>query len=495
MLAFPGSIAMDDQEVLFVADRKLNVIQLFDREGNFQAVFGDENGPMIFADLSSMVMDPKSGILAIYNAVEQRLEIFKDLKTQYDLKGLAHQANFQYLRAKRLANGIGNREQQVCQQCHDGHLVGPTPRAFNHPIFAEGQNQEKTAGNAPEDASAEIALNGCLSCHIMHGSLSADGTDLKLKNQCQDCHASATDKKNHHPSQLELASSDTTQGNKDTPTNRAGVTHDAPECLTCHSVHNGVDEASLNFQKDNPNTFCLSCHFSETSQFQHPLMQTLTMETSPQAGKPGLSSKTHAVTCLSCHSIHRFGDDSSTKTESAAKLQKECVFCHEEQSRISEPHRLADHEIDPSWPQSLGSLKGHSCLGCHAMHPNQKATALLKSANDLKVFDPASRLCLSCHEEKATPSQREANRIHPRNLLTNKLPNGSQLLTYDSEGKKITDLDQGGNLGCLSCHVSHGPDKMLKPTDAVIPLCLSCHQQNGLPLYKQFHKMSEGKNP
>lgn len=71
-----GRVAVGENDVMFVADRQVPVIRMYDREGNFiRNVGGEGRGPGEYSRISGMRTFP-DGILAVWDARNQRISVY-----------------------------------------------------------------------------------------------------------------------------------------------------------------------------------------------------------------------------------------------------------------------------------------------------------------------------------------------------------------------------------------------------------------------------------
>jgi len=155
---------------------------------------------------------------------------------------------------------------------------------------------------------------------------------------------------------------------------------------------------------------CLGCHAAAHPNFERS-----------EHGKANLS-------CIGCHSIHKFQEEASLLKVSQPKL---CYTCHTDlKPAFAQPFH---HKVDE------GLMK---CSDCHNPHGTFQA-AQLKSTADQNA------ICVKCHTETAGPFVYE----HP---------------VVKTEG-------------CTICHSPHGsPNPRLLNTANVNTLCLQCHSETNM---------------
>jgi len=169
---------------------------------------------------------------------------------------------------------------------------------------------------------------------------------------------------------------------------KAGVS-----CISCHSVHSSMDEASL--LKVAQPKLCYACHTDVKPAFAQPFHHKV---------DEGL------MTCSDCHDAHGTFQDKNLRTTSDQNAI--CSKCHTE---TAGPFAF-EHPV----------IKTEGCVSCHSPHgsPNPR---LLVTAN-------VNTICLQCHS--ATNPTAFPNAISPLG------PAHNQAMQYVS---------------CTSCHTQiHG---------------------------------------
>jgi DmsE family decaheme c-type cytochrome len=202
----------------------------------------------------------------------------------------------------------------------------------------------------------------------------------------------------------------------DNPHSRLALMHSG-KGITCESCHGpgkahvdsgGVASKIFQFSKASAQQIdatCLGCHADAHPNF----------ERSPH-GKAGIS-------CLSCHSIHKFQSEADLLKVSQPQL---CENCHADvKMAFAQPFH---HPVEE------GLLK---CTDCHDPHGSFQSNQLRSTADQ-------NMICTKCHTETAGPFVYE----HP---------------VIKTEG-------------CTSCHSPHGsPNPRLLKVSNVNTLCLQCH--------------------
>ena len=206
--------------------------------------------------------------------------------------------------------------------------------------------------------------------------------------------------------------------------------------VTCESCHGpgrehveaggGSLETLFLFNKATPKAVdgkCLECHAAAHPNFDRS------------------AHGTAGVSCVSCHSVHKFERETSLLKVSQPKL---CYTCHTDiKPAFAQPFH---HKVDE------GLM---NCSDCHNPHGTFKQKELRSSV-------AGDAVCVKCHTEKAGPFVYE----HP--------PIRTE--------------------GCTSCHYPHGsPNPRLLTRNNVNALCLQCHTASmnfTAPGTPSFHNMA-----
>ena len=128
------------------------------------------------------------------------------------------------------------------------------------------------------------------------------------------------------------------------------------------------------------------------------------------------------------------------------------------------------------------------CLDCHPTH-SDSPVATVQGVN------PAAERCLACHDSKQgkAGAPHVSEYIHPAMMFT---PGGERweplgaLTLYGPNGKPVA-ADANGDLTCMTCHYTHGPDATHPADHLRRPgwqgVCSACHGDDALMVYKYFH--------
>jgi DmsE family decaheme c-type cytochrome len=240
--------------------------------------------------------------------------------------------------------------------------------------------------------------------------------DLVGSEACETCHEDINKKFAENPhSRLAML-----HGGK-------GVT-----CEACHGpgrehVEGGGDvEKIFRFSKATPKAVdetCLECHAGKHPDFDRSAH-----------GEAGVS-------CIGCHSVHKFEGEANLLKVSQPKL---CYTCHT--------------DVKPAFAQPFHHKVNEglmSCSDCHDPHGTFKEKGLHSSV-------AGDAVCVKCHTDTAGPFVYE----HP--------PIRTE--------------------GCTSCHFPHGsPNPRLLTRSNVNSLCLQCHSASmnfNAPGVPSFHNQA-----
>ncbi len=389
----------------------------------------------------------------------------------------------------------------VLGEDHSGHLTGAALRAA----------LERRADDP--DAPAQPTDGSCLSCHAMHG---ASGDPIMRDpgdgEACLGCHPAAGRDATNHPLGR-VPGSDLLRNHKDESVVLAaggGI-----GCLTCHDLA-GRPESHLVRTLDRGKAVCLDCH---------------TARKDLQGGGHADLVKGTAPTCIACHDVHggaRAEHFLTTLSSASAGDPRGCLSCHGPGGRADkrgvQPGKvghpvdgrdadgepltcLSCHDAHEAERPTAGSCTechqteasaaargGHgkaTCIDCHAAH---ESTLTLTRIGSSKL-NPASGRCLACHAPTAAGANapKVAQFEHPAPMFK---PDGTRwtplggLPLFDKSGAEV-GATENGDLTCQSCHLVHGPDEKrtgkLRRAEGWQTACASCHGDEALVLYQDFH--------
>jgi len=216
----------------------------------------------------------------------------------------------------------------VCASCHEAESKG----------FASNPHSKL----ALEHGNAGVTCEGCHGPGKAHVEGGGDVTKIfnpakapakEVDSTCLGCHGGA------HANFERSAHGE------------AGVS-----CVSCHSVHAGVEKEHL--LKAAQPTLCFQCHSDQKAQFMMPFHHKV---------NEGLMS------CSDCHDPHGTFHGKALRT--TAEQNAVCVKCHTE---TAGPF-VYEHPV----------VKTDGCVSCHSPHGSPNAR-LLNVAN-------INTLCLQCH--------------------------------------------------------------------------------------------------
>jgi len=156
---------------------------------------------------------------------------------------------------------------------------------------------------------------------------------------------------------------------------------------------------------------CLSCHLNQPTN----------------VGRISSGHARNAVSCVSCHNVHKTGAEASaTIFRKASTLNRQCGTCHTTtMAEFQRPHRH---------PLPEGAMK---CTDCHNPH----GSALPRSIRTVNANEPG---CMKCHADKRGPFVFEHAPMRLENCRTCHEPHGS------ANPRMLTR--QEVFLQCLECH-------------------------------------------
>ena len=261
----------------------------------------------------------------------------------------------------------------------------------------------------------------------------------------------------------------------------------APRCSDCHDTVKAFasnPHARGQVQKgDVENAVCETCHGDATEHMQTGDKEKITvprerkgseetcamchdLTSNKRSHKMGFHANSDAVSCLSCHSVHK-SQEQPLLAKSGTAL---CSSCHTQAASLSS--RPYAHRMGRG---------GMTCTSCHEPHgrpgkDNLKVTAAGEPAclgchTDKRgpyVFAHASTTvgdCTSCHEAHGSSNPRQLKRASVSQLC---LECHSPVTTHTvaSQPPSFHNLNQARYQNCTSCHVaihgSHRSPQLLK---------------------------------
>ncbi|HWR98259.1 MAG TPA: hypothetical protein VN317_07520 [Candidatus Methanoperedens sp.] len=270
--------------------------------------------------------------------------------------------------------------------------------------------------------------------------------------------------------------------------------HDAMDCTGCHDkpaeqLKRG-DAAPPRFAQQGADPFCRTCHAAvDRSHF-------------PRGNVPP-----QGTTCLNCHRVHgrsllypSLRDDYPAVIAESAGLNPHggrifCLVCHPDTPQAGAP-------VSFRFPGNLLRL----CQRCHAgveHHPLgvKSTTATWKMDFARFPLENEAVTCVSCHDP---PECQSTAGVNPRFLRGGPYNATAELCARCHEDKKFSSLnphdqiDDNGEIyrkKCLYCHVTL-PEAgtsadMLRYTDTLTALCVSCHQVGPHPDLDHLRPLSK----
>ncbi len=434
----------------------------------------------------------------------------------------------------------------LCQSCHQkGKLAQDALTGKrSHPIEVQPPSGMRTEGlplygeKGRKDPEGKVT---CASCHDPHAwSASSDerggkeaqgnGNNSFLRKSalpnsalCRSCHS---DKSPILGSKHDLGLMFPESKNAKVQTVRQSGT-----CGFCHAPHNALGEKLWSLKArdagDVIEGLCDSCHAKgglaeqkTTGHLSHPIgaipkLQGEFRETLPLFTASGKKDKKGAVTCATCHDLHRW-EAGKDKGPGDRKIEgdrfnsflrapyddnaKLCSACHEENALVVK----TDHDLRITAPSATNLLEqtvdqSGVCGACHLVHNAFGNRLWARGVGP--GGDRNQALCAGCHARRKAASHKtlpEPN--HPMNMaltdakrsLRNRLE--TDLPLFDSEGER----SEQGTVSCPTCHNVHrwDPDKAVAGAGENLEgdggtsflrksnlpnsgLCTSCHNLKG----------------
>ena len=187
------------------------------------------------------------------------------------------------------------------------------------------------------------------------------------------------------------------------------------------------------------------------------------------------------VTCENCHGpgkAHVDGGGDITKilrftTASTKQIDETCLGCHA--------------SAHPDFERSGHAKAGVSCASCHSIHKFENETSLLKVSQPKLCFgchtdvkpafsqpfhhkvNEGLMTCSDCHDPHGTMQPKALKTTHDQNAVCTKCHT-------ETAGPFVFEHPVLKTEGCTSCHSPHGsPNARLLNVSNVNTLCLQCH--------------------
>jgi predicted CXXCH cytochrome family protein len=335
-----------------------------------------------------------------------------------------------------------NQDSEICRGCHES-------------LYAESAETSRKMGIHPVsiDLDEAVEIDGitierlnCQSCHKVHGG-ERESALLVVPNEevgqlCATCHkrhhAESLEQARHkgiHPTNVELEQS--------VSINEREISH--IDCLSCHSVHGGIEHTPSLVMEHNNGQLCEHCHEGTKSVIDtdHDLRVSASESRNLLDESPSI-----AGVCGSCHTMHRgsgdhhflnVGDELPENAESSHLARDRlCQGCHHE-AAIAEKRVIKDY----SHPyQDL------------VMYSDRDTLPLLDSDEKIDVTGQIG--CITCHNPHVW-SPRKADPSH----------------------EQVTPLGQDQDGTVL--------DSFLRPQQIQNSFCVECHGLETRIKYKYYH--------
>jgi predicted CXXCH cytochrome family protein len=279
-----------------------------------------------------------------------------------------------------------NQDSEICRGCHES-------------LFVEGAQQAREKGIHPvamdldepvQIEGAEVERLNCHSCHRAHGGEQESELLVVSKEAigqlCATCHErhDAEDledarRKGVHPVNMEL----------DEAVTIADRELSRVDCLSCHSVHGGIEDTPSLVVEHKEGQLCDACHEDTVTVIDtdHDLRASATESQNLLEESPAV-----AGVCGSCHTLHRgtneqpylgVGDELPKGWESSHLARDRlCLGCHRDKG-ISEKRVIEDYShpykdlVMRSDKESMPLLDAEEksdsmgqigCITCHDPH-------------------------------------------------------------------------------------------------------------------------------
>jgi predicted CXXCH cytochrome family protein len=255
---------------------------------------------------------------ACHNEHSELLQPFDPLAQPYltNSTGLISGTNRHFMR-------VANNFNQLCNDCHAVRNV-TNAAAGSHPVELTFSADAKH--KMPVILPLELATTnmGCLTCHIIHHGLDADGKTLRLTSSvalCDDCHTLSDITSSHFS---------TTNSATLWPGGKFGSLmpartdpNDRGTCLNCHATH-GWPTNSVNLTihyehllADYQENFCYTCHGTNGPAAKLVYADFQRAYRHPVANSDSLRHTGRSVECDDCHNPHKAKAGSHVYTATA----------------------------------------------------------------------------------------------------------------------------------------------------------------------------------
>jgi len=303
-----------------------------------------------------------------------------------------------------------------------------------------------------------IGKNGCLSCHVPHGSdspglLLAGSNQFNQQKLCFKCHKNKqlSGKYKHGPVDLGAC----TFCHDPHSSDFKGLLRENTQalCLNCHEqIGKGLAESKY-VHSVLKTKGCVSCHNPHASDFPHLLSdqgEDFCFTCHQDKQDQYLRSKTkHAglyleKQCATCHRPHF----SKYKNLLNRKEKDLCLTCHGNKSTLPATYKPKNIEKELAGKEDIHApIQKGECSKCHDPH-GSPYSSLLRKEYPKGLYAPFSvkeyAFCFTCHDPKLLAES-------GKDAVTN-FRNGSKNLHFTHVG-----IDRKGRT-CNACHQAHASD-------------------------------------
>lgn len=335
------------------------------------------------------------------------------------------------------------------------------------------------AGLSPEHRAQ--ALDTCLDCHDLEGSLEARVPHAPAKSgDCSSCHNPHVSR---HAGLLKNETGDLCTSCHSPVIAEMEKPYVHPpvaqgDCGACHEPHGSSFQGLM---KGSREEICGSCHQEIATWSNYPIQHVpfaqgrCSVCHEPHGSdNEGLTKSTGSRICSSCHPAN----DALLSAHKNYPVQK--AACHECHDPHGSPHEGLFRESLHS-PFARGS-----CTICHPVASNRNPFAPIKSE---------SILCGRCHEDQVRQSRQaafphvsagggECTSCHnPHTGVGDALLRRSETTTCSTchnpggarSGQPGRHLTHGDGVSCTDCHEAHGGERPLFLVQDRVGLCRECH--------------------
>jgi len=312
---------------------------------------------------------------------------------------------------------------QSCLNCHENQELTKNVDGVEHSLFVSLEDHE---------ASVHQSVT-CVKCHNDVDPRQSRPCATAGQVDCGSCHLNSAE-------QYDFSGHASARDE--------GV-ESAPECKTCHGVHNvksHKDENSPTFRSAIP-VLCGECHrqdgqILETRQLSET--DALTDYSQSVHGK-SLEKKglLPSAVCTDCHTAHEVLNHSNPKSSvHSSNIPATCATCHKGifKQFVNSIHYTTERRTDKKLP---------SCADCHSSHQ-------ISSVHDDAFLHEVTHQCGECHESLSE----------------------TYFETMHGKAYRLGEMDAAR---CSDCHGSHDVLAVTNPESHVgmnhiVSTCQKCHE-------------------